>query len=392
MQGRYRKLASLAEVLHRDRTRGVFGRRTPRVALASVTATLAVAAVAFAPDYIQLLNSAARTDHHELCGRPYKLAKPLAPQRIFRDPGSRGIRALAFCSNGSVLAAADGNGHVYLWSMASHKIVAVLHDPASKGVSAVAYRPRTRTLAAGDANGSVYLWQPDRAQPRRLRDPRSKGVRALAFSPGGRFLAVADANGHTYIWTMARRKIALTLHVARSGSVNAVTFNGAGTLIATGDASGQANVWAFSGKPSAHLAADFRDPGSKGVDAVAFQPRTRTLAAADKNGQAYLWPPGAQQPRVLTDAKPATMTAERFTPSGKFLATVDVASHLLFWDPASAKIIELLPLHGSGALRAVALSPDARRLAAGDVEGRIFIADTTRVGINVVLTNNGTPG
>jgi WD40 repeat protein len=356
--------------------------------MASVTATLAVAAFAFAPAYVQILANTANSDHAKLCGRPYKLAKPLAPQRILRDPNSKGIQALAFCPNGSFLAAADRNGHVYVWSMATREIVTAVHDPASRGVTDVAYRPRTRTLAAGDADGSVYLWQPGRIHPRRLRDPRSKGVRALAFSPGGRFMAVADANGHTYVWAMATHKIILTLHVPGSGSVNDVAFSGAGTTIATGNANGTAYEWTFAATSRGRLRARFHDPGSRGINAVAFRPRTATLATADNNGRAFLWPPGAHQPIVLTDAKPARVTAERFTPNGQVLATVDAASHLLFWSLAKDRIVELLPLRGSGALRAVTMSPDTRRVAAGDVNGKIYISDSTHIGINVVLTGH----
>ena len=31
------------------------------------------------------------------------------------------------------------------------------------------------------------------------------------------------------------------------------------------------------------------DPGSKGVDSVAFSPDGKTLAAGDENGRTYLW-------------------------------------------------------------------------------------------------------
>ena len=388
MQAGYRKLASLTGVVRRDKTRKVLSKRPPTAALASATAMLAVAAFAFAPNYFQFLSSTAKSDHNKLCGRPYKLAKPIALQRIFRDPGSKGIQGLAFCPNGSFLAAADRNGHVYVWSMATREIVTAMHDPGSRGVTDVAYRPRTKTLAAGDANGSVYLWHPGRIHPRRMRDPRSKGVRALAFSPAGRFLAVADANGHAYVWAMATHKIILTLRVARSGSVNDVAFSGAGTIIATGNANGTAYEWSFAAADRGRLRARFHDPGSRGINAVAFRPRNATLATADNNGRAFLWPPGASQPIVLTDAKPAKMTAARFTPNGQVLATVDAASHLLFWSLAKDEIVELLPVPGSGALRAEAMSPDSRRVAAGDVNGKIYISDSTHIGINVVLTGH----
>jgi WD40 repeat protein len=89
---------------------------------------------------------------------------------------------------------------------------------------------------------------------------------------------------------------------------------------------------------------------------------------------------------VLTDPMTRGITSETFTPGGKSLATADADHHAFLWDLAQGKIVELLPARRAQALRALAISSDGRRLAMGDAQGAIHIADITRIGISVHLT------
>ena len=50
----------------------------------------------------------------------------------------------------------------------------------------------------------------------------------------------------------------------------------------------------------AALAADREDPGSQGVNGVAFNPQGDVLAAADGNGRTYLWKTSALTPDRIT--------------------------------------------------------------------------------------------
>jgi WD40 repeat protein len=66
---------------------------------------------------------------------------------------------VAFASDGAMLAAADGNGQVYLWDTLSGRLEVAFAAPGSRGVNAVAFAPAGDLLAAADGNGCTYLWQ-----------------------------------------------------------------------------------------------------------------------------------------------------------------------------------------------------------------------------------------
>jgi serine/threonine protein kinase len=59
----------------------------------------------------------------------------------------------------AALAAADGNGRVYVWDVTSGDLAASFAGPGSQGVNGVAFSPDGELQAAADGSGRVYLWR-----------------------------------------------------------------------------------------------------------------------------------------------------------------------------------------------------------------------------------------
>jgi WD40 repeat protein len=126
----------------------------------------------------------------------------------FSLPGGTLVSALAFSSDGSVLAAADENGNAELWSVASHTSNPIAVPAAGYGRPIWGFSfSRAGQLALADADGDAYLYKVSDSSLSAQLDgtladpsPGSQGVGELGFSPDGRTLVTADTNGNAYVW------------------------------------------------------------------------------------------------------------------------------------------------------------------------------------------------
>ena len=295
------------------------------------------------------------------------------------DAGSQGVRAVAFGPGGTILAAGDFNGRIYLWDTGTGKLAGDLKDPASTGVSSVAFSPGGTTLAAGDLNGSTYLWDIATGKiAATLTDPGSQGVSSVAFSRGGTTLAVGDLNGRTYLWDTATGTLSTFIIAAANHGVSAVAFGslaafGSDSILAVGDGNGGINLWDIAklGTSTATGPGSVTDPASKGVNAVAFGPGS-TLATGDANGSTYLWDTATDGfTGTLTDPASKGVNAVAFGP-GSTLATGDANGSTYLWDTATDGFTGTLTDLASKGVNAVAFGPGST-LAIGDQNGRIYL-------------------
>jgi WD40 repeat protein len=112
------------------------------------------------------------------------------------------LLAQTFSPDGRLLVQCDQvTPVVRLWEMTTGVECAILHGSTSS-VLAAAISPDGLTLAAADFQGTVMFWELAtlKRQPRRLVHT---GVRAIAFAPDGRTLATGGFDGTVHLWDLA---------------------------------------------------------------------------------------------------------------------------------------------------------------------------------------------
>ena len=249
-------------------------------------------------------------------------------------PNARVVYAVELSPDGDVLAAADGNGRVFLWDVVSGELARTFGKRRSQGVNGVAFGLGGDVLAAASSNGRVFLWDVVSGEfAGSFGYPDSQGVLGVAFGPGGGVLAAADGTGRVCLWNVMSGEFAGRFGYPDSQGLNGVSFSPDCDALAAADGSGRISLWNVA---SGGLTRSFVDQGSLGVNGLAFSPDGDVLAAADGNGRVFLWDVvSGELADSFVDPGSLGVNGVAFSPDGDVLAVADGNGSVYLWKASS---------------------------------------------------------
>jgi len=320
------------------------------------------------------------------------------------------VADLAWSSDGAQLAVAGGEGKVALVAAGAEPPSIAVIGGHLLGTLAVAWQPRAARFATAGQDGAVVLWDAEAALELKRWKPSVSATQALAYSPGGEFLATAAGKVVT-LWTSGGEKVhsfapaastavALAfdkpgsdLGVALNGELAVhrieksryetrrykwpaacltVNFSGNGRFIASGMADGTLHFWNRStGK-------DSQMRGFEGkVQLVGWSDNSRYLATCAGN-DVVVWDfsgrgPEGTRPIVLS-GHTERVDGFAWQPGGEHLVSGGRDWRLALWRPGKTR--EAIDVQMTDAeISAVRWSPDGKRVAVGEKQGRLGIFD-----------------
>ena len=126
------------------------------------------------------------------------------------------VTSVAFSPDDRYLAAGSWDSQIFVWEVASRRLVMRLQDDPTDGVLTIAFAPDGRTLASGGVKGLVRLWDLETAALRTvLHGPDRPGpdgrgsmasidvdpaVHSVAFTPNGETLLAGAVFGGIWRW------------------------------------------------------------------------------------------------------------------------------------------------------------------------------------------------
>jgi WD40 repeat protein len=231
-------------------------------------------------------------------------------------------------------------------------------------VRALAYNSDGSLLATGGDDGTVRLWEADSLRLVRLMVGHDHAVRALVWSPGGEYLASAGDDGTVRIWQAASGQLLRTLR-GHSGAVLALAWAPDGQNLASGGQDRMVRLWtARDGKPRLPPL-DHSQP----VLAVAWHPNGKTLASAGRETSVWLWEtPSGGMPRPLSEHTFPMVNALAWSPDGKVLASAGQDGKVRLWDRSTDRPLPAIAPGLGLPVLALAWSPRGDRLATGTIE------------------------
>jgi WD40 repeat protein len=269
----------------------------------------------------------------------------------------------------------------YLWKLCQEDEHSTLHRYSSE-IRSLAVSKDAKLLAVGKEGAGVPLWD---LAPKQLIAELPDTAFRLAFSPTDSLLAVAARDKANQplvkIWNVHSRTLTATL--TNEAPIQSLAFSPDGGLLATLDH--QRNIWVTQWDSHRLVAtgkteAPFRRPGA-GV--VAFSPDGRRLAVGGDMGVLLLLEVQSGKVVRLETGTADGVHALAISRSGDLVAAgfgyTDGTIGL--WELSTGKAQGRLTNHNAF-VRALAFTPDGRRLVSGGEDGTIRIwniADKTEL-------------
>ena len=251
--------------------------------------------------------------------------------------------------------------------------VAILRgDP--RGIRTVAFSSDGRTLASADFTGAIQLWDVQAREP--LGEPiraHTDQIWGLAISPDGRTFASASDDGTVKLWDVRTHALVGQIPVGNKGVMSSVAFSPDGSTLATGGAGGYLRLWdARSRRPLGRPLVGHRDK----VVGVAFSPDGHSLASASFDGTVRLWDVPSGRPRGrFTNGHEGLVLSVAFSPDGNTLASSGSDGTVRLWSVRARKTIGPLPAGKAGQIWSVTFAPDGRTLAWSASDGTVQLWD-----------------
>jgi WD40 repeat protein/tetratricopeptide (TPR) repeat protein len=266
------------------------------------------------------------------------------------------ITDLAFSSCEDLLAVADSDGNVTIWSIADEEIRAQLPVQDSP-VQGLAFSPDGALLATASESNLVQLWRSEDGTPAQSLEHGEDAGSVVTFSPDGHWLAASGATNSGSLWAVdtgqLNRRDSLEI-----GAVQTLRFSPDSTLLAVG--TNQNSVYVLE-VPSMAGVAELKDVLGEVRD-VTFTPEGDRLFVATEDGFLNIYAAkNWQRMQILDGHLSWAQYRVLFSPNGELLAAAG-GNAVRIWSTALFQRVATLP-EQKGQVSDLAFAPESDRLA-----------------------------
>lgn len=284
---------------------------------------------------------------------------------IFHSIAPQTVQDVMYGANGTLIAAANGDGTINLWVNGNRRTLVGHSDVAT----AVEFSPDGAFLlsSGGGADRTARLWEVATGQTVQFFTGHTDSIRDIAYSPTGELVATAAEDSSIRLWNPQTGTLVQTW--LEGSRLLGVDFNHDGTRLVSGGRDTFVNIWNVETGTR-----DILRGHSEEIRDVVFSPDGTLVASSSNDNTARIWNVETGQ-TVHTLTHPRDVFSLRFNPDSTLLVSGGRDNNVRLWDVTTGQQLNTLTGH-AGWVLGVDFSADGSTIISGSGDGAIRTWET----------------
>jgi WD40 repeat protein len=278
------------------------------------------------------------------------------------------VRALAFATDGQVIAAGTTNGEIRLWQITERRPLLTIAGHTD-WIRTTVFSPDDRFLYTGSDDQTIKQWDTGTGQCLLTLTGHAGRVVTIALSPSGQYLASGSEDKKICLWDVQTGRLIRTLE-GHGKWVWCVVFSPNGQHLISGSSDHTVRIWDVATGTCTQILTGH----TSWVWSVAISPNGQTIASAGHDGSIRLWDAETGSCLHVLDGHEGWIWTVAFHPDSGLLASGGSDQTVRIWDTQTGNLISTLRGH-SGHVWSLIFHPDGEMLVSSSEDRSVRLWD-----------------